>query len=96
MASTLLAEDKPVLLIDANFRRPSTSRLFPHAQADGAPADFSDYGLSNYLMGQCASESQIIRPSGIENLFVIDSGPAAGQSHRTVYDRADEKSARTL
>lgn len=75
MASTLLAEDKPVLLIDANFRRPSTTRLFPHAQTDGAPAEFSDYGLSNYLMGQCTDTSQIIRPSGIENLYVIDSGP---------------------
>ena len=75
MASTLLAEDKPVLLIDANFRRPSTTRLFPHAQPDGAPAEFSDYGLSNYLMGQCADPRQIIRPSGIENLYVIDSGP---------------------
>ncbi len=75
MASTLLAEDKPVLLIDANFRRPSTTRLFPHAQPDGAPAEFSDYGLSNYLMGQCADVGQIVRPSGIENLYVIDSGP---------------------
>ncbi len=75
MASTLLAEDKPVLLIDANFRRPSTGRLFPQAQANGTPAEFSDYGLSNYLMGQCADENQIIRPSGIENLYIIDSGP---------------------
>ncbi len=75
MASTLLAEDKTVLLIDANFRRPTTTRLFPHAKTNGSPVEFSDYGLSNYLMGQCADESQVIRPSGIENLSVIDSGP---------------------
>ncbi len=75
MASTLLAEDKTVLLIDANFRRPTTTRLFPHAKANGSPVEFFDYGLSNYLMGQCADQSQVIRPSGIENLSVVDSGP---------------------
>jgi capsular exopolysaccharide synthesis family protein len=75
MASTLLAEDKPVLLIDANFRRPSTTRLFPHSQENGAPAEFSDYGLSNYLMGQCTDINQIVRPSGIDNLYIMDSGP---------------------
>ncbi|MCE5187211.1 MAG: polysaccharide biosynthesis tyrosine autokinase [Planctomycetaceae bacterium] len=74
MASTLLAENRRVLLIDANFRRPSTARLFPRSQADGTPAEFADHGLSNYLMGQCDAE-QVIRASGIENLMIIDSGP---------------------
>jgi capsular exopolysaccharide synthesis family protein len=75
MASTLLAEERTVLLIDANFRRPTATRLFPHAQADGSPSEFSDYGLSNYLMGQCSDLTQIIRPSTLENLYVMDSGP---------------------
>lgn len=75
MASTLLAENRRVLLIDANFRRPSTGRLFPRSGVNGAPAEFADYGLSNYLMGQCENQRQIIRESGIESLFVIDSGP---------------------
>ena len=75
MASTLLSEDRRVLVVDANFRRPMTGRLFPRAEADGSLSAQSDYGLSNYLMGQCTDEKQIIRPSGIENLFLIDSGP---------------------
>jgi len=75
LASTLLTEGRRVLLIDANFRRPSANNLFPHSQANGAPVVSSNYGLSNYLMGQCAGTEQIIRPSGIEGLFVIDSGP---------------------
>lgn len=75
MANTLLAENRRVLLIDANFRRPSTSRLFPRSHATGTPAEYVDYGLSNYLMGQCDSYQQIIRPGGIENLFIVDSGP---------------------
>jgi capsular exopolysaccharide synthesis family protein len=75
MASTLLAEERTVLLIDANFRRPTATRLFPHAQPDGSPSEFSDYGLSNYLMGQCSDLGQIIRPSTLENLYVMDSGP---------------------
>jgi succinoglycan biosynthesis transport protein ExoP len=75
MAATLLAENRGVLLIDANFRRPSTVRLFPRSHANGTPAEFVDQGLSNYLMGQCENPQQIIRPGGIENLFIIDSGP---------------------
>ena len=75
LVSTLLAEDSRVLLIDANFRRPSTPRLFPHSAADGSAIDTSDYGLSNYLMGQCDSADQVVRASGIEGLFIIDSGP---------------------
>ena len=75
MASALLTEDRSVLLIDANFRRPTATRLFPHAKANGSPVENPDYGLSNYLMGQCAEINRIIRPSGIENLFVMDSGP---------------------
>jgi len=75
MASALLAEERSVLLIDANFRRPTTTRLFPHAKTNGSPVEHADYGLSNYLMGQCADIAQVIRPSGIENLSVMDSGP---------------------
>ncbi|MHC5083539.1 MAG: CpsD/CapB family tyrosine-protein kinase, partial [Planctomycetota bacterium] len=99
MASTLLAENCKVLLIDGNFRRPATTRLFPRAQANGTPAEFADYGLSNYLMGQCTDESQIIRPSGIENLFIIDSGPLpanpaellTGGRMKTLLDQCKER-----
>jgi capsular exopolysaccharide synthesis family protein len=75
LASTFVAEERRVLLIDANFRRPTMSNLFPHSAADGSPIDTSGFGLSNYLMGQCDTEDQVIRNSGIEGLFVIDSGP---------------------
>lgn len=75
LASTLLSEDKRVLIVDANFRRPMTGRLFPRAETDGSSAQQADYGLSNFLMGQCTDEQQIIRPSGIEGLFLIDGGP---------------------
>lgn len=74
LASTLLAEGRSVLLIDANFRRPSTGRLFPRSRENGS-ADFPDYGLSNYLMGQCSDENQVVRNSNIEGLSIIDSGP---------------------
>lgn len=73
MASTLLAENRRVLLIDTNFRRPSSARLFPRMHAAGT--EFADYGLSNYLMAQCDNLQQIIRVSGIEGLSIIDSGP---------------------
>jgi capsular exopolysaccharide synthesis family protein len=74
MTATLIAEDKKVLFIDANFRRPSTATLFPRTEADGAVAEHVDFGLSNYLMGQCEYDD-VVRPSGIEGLDIIDSGP---------------------
>jgi len=74
MTATLIAEDKKVLFIDANFRRPSTATLFPRTEADGSVAEHVDFGLSNYLMGQCGYDD-VARPSGIEGLDVIDSGP---------------------
>ncbi len=75
LASTMLYENKHILLIDANFRRPSSGHLFPRTETNGSVAEHADFGLSNYLMGQCAEEKDVIRPSGIEGLNVIDSGP---------------------
>jgi capsular exopolysaccharide synthesis family protein len=75
LASTFLAENRRILLIDANFRRPALAHLFPRTGETGAVAEHPDYGLSNYLMGQCTDISQIIRPSGIAGLDIIDSGP---------------------
>jgi capsular exopolysaccharide synthesis family protein len=75
LAATTLHEGKRVLLIDANFRRPSSGILFPRTEADGSVSEHSDSGLSNYLMGQCSDEKEIIRSSGIEGLDIIDSGP---------------------
>jgi len=74
MTATLIAEDKKILFIDANFRRPSTATLFPRTEADGSVAEHVDFGLSNYLMGQCGYDD-VARPSGIEGLDIIDSGP---------------------
>jgi succinoglycan biosynthesis transport protein ExoP len=75
LAATTVHENKRVLLIDANFRRPSSGLLFPRTEVDGSVSEHADSGLSNYLMGQCADEKEIIRSSGIEGLDIIDSGP---------------------
>ena len=75
LTSTMLAENKKVVLIDANFRRPATGHLFPRTGETGARIEHADFGLSNYLMGQCSDVEQIIRPSGLPGLDIIDSGP---------------------
>lgn len=75
MAGSFLSENNRVLLIDANFRRPMSTRLFPTSGANGSSEQQADYGLSNYLMGQCTDEKQIIRSTDIGGLFVVDSGP---------------------
>ena len=72
LATTFVAENKKVLLIDTNFWRPGLHKIFPKTQGEGI--EQSDFGLSNLLMGQ-AGYQEIIRPSGIEGFDVIDSGP---------------------
>ena len=74
LATTFVATDKKVLLIDANFRRPNLQALFPKVAANNLKAERFDFGLSSVLMNQCGAE-EAIRSSGIEGLDVIYSGP---------------------
>ncbi len=87
LATTFVAENKKVLLIDANFWRPSLHKIFPRPEVqdegssfpespqNGVPkaGDPSEFGLSALLMGLCGYQ-EVIRPSGIEGLSLIDSG----------------------
>ncbi len=73
LATTFVATDKKVLLIDANFRQPNLHTLFPKEQAKDSAEHF-DFGLSSVLMHQCAP-AEAVRPSGIEGLDIIDCGP---------------------
>jgi capsular exopolysaccharide synthesis family protein len=70
---TLVADDRRVVLVDTNFRKPSTQAIFPKDGEDKSTSGGSGSGLSNYLMGQC-DIAEAVRTSGIENLDVIDSG----------------------
>lgn len=81
LATALVAQNKKVLLIDANFRRPSSTTLFPRPQSGSTDSESESEnerdtfcGLSNMLAGQCNYEAAV-RSSGIERLNVIDSGP---------------------
>jgi capsular exopolysaccharide synthesis family protein len=74
LATTFVAENKKVLLIDANFWRPSLHTALPKTGDESHVAEPQGYGLSNTLTGQC-SQQEVIRPSGIEGLDIIDSGP---------------------
>jgi len=73
LATTFVAADKKVLLIDANFRQPKLHLLFPKAESEGSAERF-DFGLSSVLMHQC-SPTEAVRPSDIEGLDIIDCGP---------------------
>ena len=71
LATTLLAENKKVLLIDANFRRPSLNKIFPQ---DESQAGSSEFGLSALLMGLCSFDDA--RKSDVmQGLDIIESGP---------------------
>ena len=74
LATTFVATDKKVLLIDANFRQPNLQRLFPKMAVGNLQAGQLNFGLSSVLVGQCAPKDAI-RSSGIEDLNIIDSGP---------------------
>ncbi len=71
LAEALVAENKKVLLIDANFRRPGLQNVFPTPAAQTAPDRF---GLSSLLMALC-SYDHAIRSNVVEGLDVIHSGP---------------------
>jgi len=72
LATTLVADDKKVLLIDANFRRPNLHNIFPRRPGPGG-SEKEDFGLSNLLLRQC-DDASVVRASGIEGLNVIESG----------------------
>lgn len=69
LATTLVADGKRVLLIDANFRRPSLHTIF--ANQNNSASDTS--GLSTLLAGLCSLQ-EAIKPSGTELLEIIESG----------------------
>ena len=74
LAAAFVAENRKVLLIDANFRRPSLQTIFPKPAVEGQQGEQSKFGLSNLLLGQCGYQ-EAIRSGGIEDLDIIDSGP---------------------
>ncbi len=75
LATTFVAENKTVLLIDANFWRPGLHTIFPKPRTEGGEAvEESEFGLSTLLAGLCGYR-EVIRSSGIEGLDVIDAGP---------------------
>ena len=71
LATTFVAENKKVLLIDANFWQPALYTIFPKEAVEAEQAEF---GLSTLLVGRCGYQ-EVIRSSGIDGLSVIDSGP---------------------
>jgi len=72
-AATFVAEDKRVLLIDANFRRPSSHKIFPNSSRRHTETEKNNGGLSGCLANGC-SLAETIRPTGIDGMDVIDSG----------------------
>ncbi len=73
LATSFVAADKKVLLIDANFRQPSLHSLFAKVESISARERF-DFGLSSVLTHQCAAK-EAVRSSGVEGLDIIDCGP---------------------
>lgn len=73
LATSFVAADKKVLLIDANFRQPSLHTLFPKIESLSSVERFN-FGLSSVLTHQCGAK-EAIRTSGIEGLDIIDCGP---------------------
>jgi len=72
LATTLVAQNKKVLLIDANFRRPVLHKVFerPGTSQGG-------YGLSSLLAGLCELEAAR-RSNVIQGLDLIEAGPLPG------------------
>jgi len=76
LATSFVADNKKVLLVDANFWRSMLHRVFPRAGSEPRCDETiqSDFGLTTFLQGQC-EHLDIIRSSGVENFDIVDSGP---------------------
>lgn len=76
LATSLTGQEKKVLLIDANFWRSMLHKAFSNENLDEPKGEKakSDFGLTNLLSGEATAE-QVIRPSGIDKLDIIDAGP---------------------
>jgi capsular exopolysaccharide synthesis family protein len=76
LATAFIADNKKVLVIDANFRWPNLHTIFPMqlAEQQAEQPQQTRAGLSDCLTGRC-SYQQAIRPTGIEGLDIIDAGP---------------------
>ncbi len=67
VAAAIAQTGKKVLLVDADMRKPAVHRIM---EADQTP------GLTNLLVGEGASSiEEVVRPTGMPNLFYIPSGP---------------------
>jgi len=86
LATTLVAEGRKILLIDANFRRPRLHTIFASEQDKTQVGA----GLSNLLAGQCDLQ-QTIRPSGMEGLTIIESGPMPANPAETLGSEAMQR-----
>ena len=74
LAATFIAENKKVLLIDANFRRPRLNIVFPNPASKAEHITQSEFGLSSLLTGLCSFEDAV-RSDVIEGLDLVESGP---------------------
>jgi len=73
LAAALVAENKKVLLIDANFRRPSLQTIFPRTGPAGEGGQRFEFGLSTLLTGLCGYRD-VKRSNVIEGLDIIEAG----------------------
>jgi succinoglycan biosynthesis transport protein ExoP len=86
LATTLVADGKKVLLIDANFRRPSLRTIFEMHHGEGVNIP----GLSSLLVDQCSLQ-EAIRSSGTEWLEIIESGQSPANPAELLGSAAMEK-----
>ncbi|MHC4124113.1 MAG: GumC family protein, partial [Planctomycetota bacterium] len=83
LATTVAADGKRVLLIDANFWRPNLHKVFSKEEQQqkkkskkgkSKPEEgLSEFGLSTLLSGLCGYQ-EAVKPTGIENFDIIESG----------------------
>jgi len=72
LATAFAAEEKKVLLVDANFWKPMLGKIFPKMEIEDHQQG-AEFGLSTVLAGLCGYH-EVIRPTGIDGFDVIDSG----------------------
>lgn len=72
LATAFVAEEKKVLLVDANFWKPMLDKIFPRLEIE-QQEEQAEFGLSTILAGLCGYQ-EVIRSTGIDGFDLIDSG----------------------
>ncbi len=88
VAIVLAKQGKRVLLVDADFRRPSIDKAMQLTSTEGLSTILRDCDHRSGMRGGVTSESVMLPAPGIPNLFVMPAGPLDAEPSELIGSKA--------